>query len=284
MQTPAKALVMFAMMAGAASVFLAACSTPAPEKPTAPAKEIVPPAETPAPSPDASATTQAAPPAQMPEVAHKESKPKPAASKPVVKPAPEPAPPVSEAAPPPKPEPIAKTVAAGTDLDVEFLDGVSSKTSHVGDSVRARVAKAVLVDGMVVIPVGTIAMGTVTEAIPLKKIGGQASLGLKFESLDLPGASKTAIEAKLHEQGKSETGKDAGTIAGATAGGALLGRLLSHSKTKGTLIGAVVGAAAGAGIAAGTKGQEVELPAGTPVAIHLDAPLTGMVQPEEERR
>ena len=253
MQTPAKALVMFAMMAGAASVFLAACSTPAPEKPTAPAKEIVPPAETPAPSPDASATTQAAPP-------------------------------VSEAAPPPKPEPIAKTVAAGTDLDVEFLDGVSSKTSHVGDSVRARVAKAVLVDGMVVIPVGTIAMGTVTEAIPLKKIGGQASLGLKFESLDLPGASKTAIEAKLHEQGKSETGKDAGTIAGATAGGALLGRLLSHSKTKGTLIGAVVGAAAGAGIAAGTKGQEVELPAGTPVAIHLDAPLTVMVQPEEERR
>ena len=45
-----------------------------------------------------------------------------------------------------------------------------------------------------------------------------------------------------------------------------------------------MGAAAGAGIAAGTKGQEVELPAGTPVAIHLDAPLTVMVQPEEERR
>jgi hypothetical protein len=175
---------------------------------------------------------------------------------------------------------VVKTLAAGTDLDVELLDGASSKTSQVGNAVRARVKNAIVVDGLTVIPEGAIIDGTVTEAVPLKKIGGAASLGLRFDTIELAGGAKTAISAGLHEQGKSESGKDAGTIAGATAGGALLGRLLSkHDKTKGTLIGAVVGAAAGTGAAAATKGQEVELPAGTPLALHLEQPLTITVQP-----
>jgi hypothetical protein len=60
----------------------------------------------------------------------------------------------------------------------------------------------------------------------------------------------------------------------------LLGRLLSHNdKTKGTLIGAAVGAAAGTGVAAATKGQEVELPAGTVLVLRLEQPLTVTVQP-----
>lgn len=285
MHTKAIVSLKYLLISVAAGVALAACGhAPAPEKAAVPAQEIAPPAAAPATTVAANTPTQAVTPAETPEVAHKDSKPKPAASKPVVKPAPEAAAPKTETAPPPKPEPIAKTIVAGTALDVEFIDGASSKTSQVGDAVRARVTKPVMVDGMVVIPAGAIATGRVTEAVPLKKIGGQASLGLKFESLELPGAAKTAIEAQLREQGKSETGKDAGTIAGATAGGALLGHMLSHNKTKGTLIGAAVGAAAGTGIAAGTKGQEVELPPQTLVALHLDAPLTVMVQPEDVNR
>ena len=140
--------------------------------------------------------------------------------------------------------------------------------------------KAVVVDGLTVIPEGATINGTVTEAIPLKKIGGAASLGLSFETVELAGGAKAAIVAGLHEKGKSESGKDAGTIAGATAGGALLGRLLSkNDKTKGTLIGAAVGAAAGTGAAAATKGKEVELPAGTLLALHLEQPMTVTVQP-----
>jgi hypothetical protein len=167
-----------------------------------------------------------------------------------------------------------KTLDAGTDLDVELVDGVSSKTSRVGDPVRARVTQPIVIDGLTVIPSGSMIDGTVTEAVPLKKIGGAASLGVRFDALEIDRGAKLAIAASLHEHGKSETGRDAGTIAGATAGAALLGRLLSKDdKTKGTLIGAVVGAAAGTGIAAATKGQEVELPAGTPLAIHLDDPV-----------
>ncbi len=245
--------------APAASAPAAAASAPAPAAPAA--EPVVPP-------PD-ERVAQAIPPAPAPPA------PRPA-TKPVAKVAQQPT-----AAPPPapKPEPVAKTIAAGTDLDVELVDAASSKTSQVGGAVRVRVTKAVIIDGLTVVPVGAIVKGTVTEAIPLKKIGGAASLGLRFDSLELPGGTRTAISAGLHQQGKSESGKDAGTIAGATAGGALLGRLLSkNDKTKGTLIGAAVGAAAGTGAAAATKGQEVELPAGTPLVLRLEQPIQIMVQ------
>lgn len=234
-----------------------------------------PPAAAPSTAPPAVEATPAAPAAATP-----------AAPKPASKPAPKPAP--SESAsgapaksePPPKPAPVTKTIAAGTDLDAELIDAASSATSKVGDPVRARVTKPLLIDGLTAVPVGSVISGTITEAVPLKKIGGAASLGIKFDALELPDGTRIPVAAGIHQQGKSETGKDAGTIAGATAGGALLGRLLSkHDKTKGTLIGAAVGAAAGTGAAAATKGQEVELPAGTPLALHLEAPAQVTIQP-----
>ncbi len=171
---------------------------------------------------------------------------------------------------PPPPQPVIKTVPAGTQLDVAFVDAVSSKTSKVGDSFRARVNRDVVQDGVVVIPTGSVVVGSVTEAVPLKTIGGTAKLSLDFSKLELPSGAAVPIQATLSEQGKSETKKDAATIGGAAAGGALLGRLLSRgNKTKGTILGAVVGAAAGTAIAAKTKGQEIQVPAGTEVKLQL---------------
>ena len=238
-----------------------------------PAAEAAPPAasaqptatEPPPATPPAAETVP--PPAPAPPPAQATSKPKPPAES---KPAPPPA---------PKPEPIVKTVAAGTDVNVEFISGVSSKTSKAGDPLRAKFTDAVVVDGVAVIPAGTIATGIVTEAVALKKIGGTAKLGLKFDTLEFADGSRAEFLSQMTKEGKSESGKDAGTIAGATAGGAILGRVLSKDdKTKGTLIGAAVGAAAGTGIAAATKGTEVEFPAGTQVTLRLDAPLTVTIQ------
>lgn len=226
-----------------------------------------PPAATPAPAPAEPATPPTDVAKETPTV--NEPAPTPAPARPAPKPAPR-----EQAPPPPKPEPVVKTLPAGTDIEVELVDGVSSKTSQVNDAVHARVTKPVMLDGFTLIPAGALVQGTVTEAVSLKKIGGTASLGLRFDTVEAGTDGSIAILVELHQKGKSETGKDAGTIAGATAGGALLGRLLSkHDKTKGTLIGAAVGAAAGTGAAAATKGQEVELPAGTPLALKLSEPV-----------
>jgi len=257
-----------AVLLSIGAIALVACGG---SKPAAPQAEPIAEAssaataETPAPEPSTAA------PAETPAPAVATPASKPPAPKPAPKPAPQ---------PPPKPEPVVKTLVAGTEFDTELLDGASSKTSQVGSAVRARVTRAVVVDGLTVVPEGAVIAGKVTAAVPIRKIGGQAVLGLKFDTLELPGGETVPIVANLQSKGKSEDGKDAGTIAGATAGGALLGRLLSkNDKTKGTLIGGVVGAAAGTGVAAATKGEDVELPAGTPLALHLEAAAQVTVQP-----
>jgi hypothetical protein len=112
----------------------------------------------------------------------------------------------------------------------------------------------------------------------VKKIGGAASIGVRFDAVELPGQT-VVIDASIHQKAKSETGKDAGTIAGATAAGAILGRVLSkHDKTKGTIIGAVVGGAAGTGAAVATKGKEVEFASGTPFVLKLEDATNVTVQ------
>lgn len=179
----------------------------------------------------------------------------------------------AEPTPPAAPEPIVKTVPAGTTLQVVFLDGLSSETSKAGDSFRARVTQDILLDGLAVIPAGSVVVGSVTEAVPLKKIGGTAKLALEFSTLELTSGRTALISAIVTEQGKSETKKDAATIGGAAAGGAVLGRILSRKdRGKGTVIGAIVGAAAGTAIAAKSPGEQVEIPVGTELSLQLNKP------------
>jgi hypothetical protein len=92
--------------------------------------------------------------------------------------------------------------------------------------------------------------------------------------LVLPSGETAPLAASFLREGRNETGRDAATIGGAAAGGAILGRILDRdSKKRATVIGAILGAAAGTVIAAKTPGQEVEIPAGTVVAIELDREL-----------
>jgi len=178
----------------------------------------------------------------------------------------------------PRSESVVKTLAAGTELQVALDTAVSSATSKVGDSVRAHLTQPLVIDGATAIPEGSSVVGTVTEAVPVKKIGGAASVGVRFDAVELPGQT-VVIDASIQQKAKSETGKDAGTIAGATVGGAILGRVLSkHDKTKGTIIGAVVGGAAGTGAAVATKGKEVEFAPGTPFVLKLEDATNVTVQ------
>lgn len=177
-----------------------------------------------------------------------------------------------------RPEPVMETVwvdiPAATALAVEFMDSLSSETSVVGDSFRARVVEDVLSEGVVAIPKGSEVAGTVSEVVGSKKIGGQAKLALNFDRLQLPSGESHAIQASFAEQAKSDTGRDAATIGGAAAGGAVLGRLLKkHDKGKGTILGAVVGAAVGTAVAASKPGEPVTITSGMVAGLHLDQPL-----------
>ena len=173
---------------------------------------------------------------------------------------------------------VERTVPSGTAVRIEMLDSVSSADSAAGESFQARVVNDVIVDGAVAIPAGSEVSGRVVSARGLKKIGGRAQLTLEFTSVTTP-TGDSPLRASWSRLGKSETKKDAAIIGGSTAGGALLGRALSHDdKGKGTLLGAIVGGGAGTAIAAGTKGEEIHLPSGSQLTVHLQGPVTLRVE------
>jgi len=175
--------------------------------------------------------------------------------------------------PVPEPEPILVRLPAGTLIDVELMDDLSSGTNLPGDTFRSRVVEDVVYDGQVVVPAGTTITGAVEEvkSAKNKKIGGRASLLLSFEAINLDNGD-VAINAWVTQKGKSETPKDAATIGGAAVLGAIIGHQISDDD-KGTAIGAVVGGAAGTAIAANTNGKEVSVPAGSVASLELGAPV-----------
>ncbi|MEP7311302.1 MAG: glycine zipper 2TM domain-containing protein [Pseudomonadota bacterium] len=197
----------------------------------------------------------------------------PAPSKPVAVAAAE-----KPATPVPPPPPVTMAVPAGTQLSVELTSGLSSKTSVIGEAFNARLATDVMVDGRRALAAGTRVTGTVTDVISgSNRIGGIPTLGLRFDSVEAPSGKKIGISGALVQQGKSDNLKDGAKIAGGAAAGAIIGHQIK-SNDGGKIIGGLLGGAAGALIARKT-GAEVELPAGTVLAIVLDSPFEVTTRP-----
>jgi hypothetical protein len=225
-------------------------ATPATAEPAAPTT-AAPPAET------APAATPAPAPAAAPA----------AAAKPAAKPADKPAP------TPPKPKPVQViSVPEGTVLAMTLSTGLTSKTAKVGDPVSATLSSDVMVDGKRAIAAGTTVAGSVVKVVSgSDKIGGTPTLAVSFDRLELPGGQDVPITGEITEKGKSDNTRDTVKIVGGTAAGAIIGDKVIKGK-KGKLIGGLLGGAVGA-VAAQKTGTEVEMAAGTALALTLDAPV-----------
>jgi hypothetical protein len=174
-----------------------------------------------------------------------------------------------------QPMPAAKampiTVPAGTQLSVGLSSDLSTKTARVGDPVDARLASDLVVNGRTALAAGSPVRGTVTEVVSgSQKIGGVPTLAMTFDRLELENGQTVAINGRVVQQGKSDTGKDTAKIVGGAAAGAVIGHQVDHDK--GSVIGGLLGGAAGA-VAAKKTGGEVNVPAGTVVVITTDAPF-----------
>jgi len=179
----------------------------------------------------------------------------------------EPAPP-----PPVRREPTRVTVPAGTSIAAEVTNGASSATAQVGDSVSARVSQSIYAGGELAIPAGSRLEGTVTDVQGLRRVGGQARLAVRFDTVELPNGTHAPIYATWSATGRNETRRDAATIGGSAAGGAVLGRVLGggHRRDERTAKGAAVGAIIGTVIAARNQnGAQVALPEGSAIDLTL---------------
>ncbi|HUP23289.1 MAG TPA: hypothetical protein VNB06_10165, partial [Thermoanaerobaculia bacterium] len=161
---------------------------------------------------------------------------------------------------------------AGMRFEVEVEETLSSGTSKVGEAFRTvLVADLRASDGRLVAPAGSAVLGEVVEVRPLRRVGGQAALGLSLDRLVLPSGDTVEIRANLIELGKNKRG-DKARIAGAVVAGAILGSILGDSE--GALVGAAAGAAASTAYVVKSEGREVEIPAGTVVTLEVEEVVT----------
>jgi len=166
------------------------------------------------------------------------------------------------------------TLPAGTVLPVTLSSPVGSDTSRVEDPVKATLRRPVLSNGVQVLPAGTAVLGHVTHAQRSAKVKGRASVGFRFTQIDLPGAGgKMGITTSPISRLAPATKKqDAAKIGAGAAGGAIIGGIVGGGD--GAAKGAAIGGGAGTAVVLSTRGKEVRLGAGAPLAVRLTAPLT----------
>jgi hypothetical protein len=159
----------------------------------------------------------------------------------------------------PRVEPI--EVPAGTQLALVLESSLSSATSRPGQQVTARVERATSADGRVVLPGGSLLKGRVTEAEGAGRVSGRARLAVAFDHIVVRGQSYPVATSAIDVRAPAGTKRDAEIIGGGTAAGAVLGAIVGGGK--GAKKGAIIGATAGTGAVLVTKGQDLEVPAGS---------------------
>jgi len=161
------------------------------------------------------------------------------------------------------------TLPEGTEMQVRLEQPLSSKTAKVEDRVDASVAVPVVVDGRVVVPAGTRVQGTVTGVQRGERPVKGGKLELRFDSIYLDDRTRKDLRAQVVSvKDNLDTGDSAKRAGiGAVIGG-VIGKVIGG--TKGAIIGAVLG---GGGALAAGLGEDVELPAGTILALRLERPV-----------
>lgn len=94
-------------------------------------------------------------------------------------------------------------VAAGTLVDLEILQDVSSATNRIGDRFPIRVINPVIVDGAVVIPAGATGVAEVTTASPAGMMAKGGELMVLARYLEVDGRQIPLRGLKLGVRGEN---------------------------------------------------------------------------------
>ena len=97
-------------------------------------------------------------------------------------------------------------IKGGTIVPLESTAKIKAADVNVGQTVDFRVSRDVLVDGIVAIPCGTIAKGTVYEAKRSTAFGTKGRLGIKVRYLTLPSGENISFgSSDSYIQGQNRT-------------------------------------------------------------------------------
>ncbi len=248
------------------------------------------------PPPEPEPPPAAEPPAEPVRSARPRTPRRPATSpSPPAAPSPESAPPPASPAEPPRPRTpvlVSVRVAEGTKIAFALDEALSTKTHQVGDTFSGVVSRPVQIGGRVIIPEGSVVLGSVARSKRAGRIRGRAEMDLRLEQLELPDGQVFDLVATLAEldESEKETVGEEGEIVGqgskkrdaATIGvgggiGAAIGGIAGGGG-KGAATGAGVGAAAGTAAVLLTRGRDIKLERGSELALQLDRAITVIVK------
>ena len=166
----------------------------------------------------------------------------------------------------------------GTKIRVQMDNEINSEVSGVNDTFTTTIAEPVKVRETIVLPVGTVIEGRITNVERASSGGKGGSLSVKFETIRFENGEKREIEAILANELKAESLQKANilTVIGGTALGALLGAM--SKSENGALIGAGIGAGAGTSVAVLRKGKNVRIKTDEKFEIELTKQVTLPVQ------
>lgn len=165
------------------------------------------------------------------------------------------------------------TLPRGTLLPVTLDTTIGSDISRVEQPVHGHLRRAVLRNGVEVLPAGTAVTGYVTSARRPGRVKGRGYVAVRFTDVNVPGEGNERIRtASIGRMAPATKGKDAVEILAPAAGGAVVGRLVGGRK--GAAEGAVIGGAAGTGYVLSTRGKDVRVGKGAPLSVRLSAPAT----------
>src|SRR5262245_34234806 len=178
--------------------------------------------------------------------------------------------PVAEqaSAKPAAPSMMPMDVPAGTALQITLDTPVASDTSKVEDTVRGKVAKAVVISGMTAIPAGSLVKGTVVAAEEAGRVKGRASVALRFNEVTVANTPYKIQTTRIVREAEATKGEDAKKIGIGAGVGTAIGAIAGGKK--GAAIGAGIGAGAGTGAVLATKGDEVRIGAGATLKTTID--------------
>jgi hypothetical protein len=127
------------------------------------------------------------------------SKPAPAAS----------ATPLPAVAPPPP-----HTLLDGTPIRLRLTQTISSANAKTGQDIPFDVIEEIKVDGTVVIPKGATALGTVTNAMPKRRMGREGKLDIAINYARMADQEKCSLRASREGHGGGHVGAMTGAMVG----------------------------------------------------------------------
>ncbi len=122
------------------------------------------------------------------------------------------APAVQAALAAPTQPPPPHTLLDGTPVKLRLSQTISSADAKVGQEIPFEVVEDVQVDGVTVLPKGSTAIGTVTEASPKKSMGRAGKLNISISYARLTDREKVALRAVKETKGGGHVGAMTGAM------------------------------------------------------------------------